>query len=363
MRPHWANCITHRDEELVAFIGEYFAQPHRLCVLVGGAGFDPRARRIPELLNTALRTRLHAFLVREERGNPAANLQAAADANEAELRSKIGSCTVAKIPIFAEDDNAPVGGTRLVAALKKYTMPPDLTDIVLDMSALSIGVAFPAARILLDHSEKHPEISFHVMVTSNPDLDTRISGEPDDRVVSVRGYAGTLPLGDFPTARIWLPQLARGRGGALDRIRGSLDDVYGTCPMLPFPAANPRRADELITEFGSQLQDDWEVDPRDLIYVSERNPLDSYRTISTLKRRYDQTVDGVYDPQLVLSPVGSKVMAIGAMMAAIEHDLPVEYVETVRYDFRGASEGTAANPDKIVHVWLDGPIYGGLPIS
>jgi hypothetical protein len=359
MRPHWTNCITHRDEHLVAFIAEYFAQADRRCLLVGGAGFDPRARRIPELLNTALGDRLHAFMIREERGNPAANLQAAADANEAELRSKIGSCTVEKIAIFAEDDDAPVGGARLVSALKKYQMPTGLTDIILDMSALSIGIAFPSSRMLLDYSEAHPGVSFHVMVTSNPDLDTRISGEPDDRVVSIRGFAGSLPTGDLPTARIWLPQLARGRGGALDRIRGSLDDIYGTCPMLPFPAGNPRRADELIGEFGSQLQDDWEVDPRDLIYVSERNPLDSYRTISTLKERYDQTVTGVYDPQLVLSPVGSKVMAIGAMMAAIEHQLPVEYVETVRYDFTGLREETAASPDKIVHVWLDGPIYGG----
>jgi hypothetical protein len=298
-------------------------------------------------------------MIREERGNPAENLQLWADANEAHFRSTIANCTVERIQIFAEDDDAPVGGPRLVSTLQNYTMPSGLTDIVLDMSALSIGISFPAARMLLAYSEARPGLSFHVMITTDPELDNRISGEPDDRVVNIKGFSGILSAGDLPTARIWLPQLAQGRGAALDRIRGSLDDVYGTCPMLPFPAANPRRADELITEFGSQLRDDWEVDPRDLIYVSERNPLDSYRTISTLNQRYDRTVADVYDPQLVLSPIGSKVMAVGAMMAAIEHELPVAYVETVRYDFADTDGDTSACPYKIVHVWLDGPIYGG----
>jgi hypothetical protein len=360
MRPHWENCITHLDERLIAFIDEYFRQAGRQCLIVGGAGFDPRARRIPDLLGAALGSALHAFMIREERGNPAANLQERADANEAHLRSSIANCVVESIHIFAEDDDAPVGGPRLVSALRKYAMPAGLTDIVLDMSALSIGIAFPAARMLLAISEADPNVSFHVMITTDPDLDSRITGEPDDRVVSIKGFSGLLSASDLPTARIWLPQLAHGRGGALNRIRGSLSDVYGTCPMLPFPAANPRRADELITEFGSQLRADWEVDPRDLIYVSERNPLDSYRTISTLKQRYDQTVADVYDPQLVLSPVGSKVMAVGGMMAAIEHNLLVSYVETVRYDFASSESQSTAAPDSMVHVWLDGPIYGGL---
>lgn len=134
--------------------------------------------------------------------------------------------------------------------------------------------------------------------------------------------------------------------------------VYKTCPILPFPARNPRRADELITEFGDELRA-WDVDTRDLIYVSEKNPLDSYRTLSTLKRRYDDTVDQVFAPQLILSPVGSKVMATGALMAAIEHELPVQYVETRRYEFDQAFGPLLAASDMMVHIWLSGPIYNG----
>ena len=69
---------------------------------------------------------------------------------------------------------------------------------------------------------------------------------------------------------------------------------------------------------------------------------------------------GVYVPQLILSPLGSKVMAAGAMMAAIEHELTVQYVETLRYDFdctAGADESDAR--EMIVHIWLHGPVYAG----
>ncbi|HEX8513647.1 MAG TPA: hypothetical protein VF688_11150 [Allosphingosinicella sp.] len=360
MRPHWQNCITHRDARVDEFVSDYFAQAHRRCLVVGGAGFDPRALHVPKLLQSVLGPRLSALMIREERGNPTQSLQIRADTNEADLKSLIPSCSVIKVQVFA-DDGAPVGGARIAAELKQFSMPADLTDIVLDMSALSIGIGFPAARLLLEYSERNPELSFHLMITSNPALDETIRSEPDDRVMSVRGYAGALPPRILPISQIWLPQLAHGRAAALTSIRASLDGVYRTCPMLPFPAENPRRADELITEFGNQLSDDWEVHEGDLIYASEHNPLDSYRTISALKRRYDEVVEEVYEPQLILSPVGSKVMAVGAMMAAIEHELPVLYVETVRYDLPspGGGEG-GPSPDRIVHVWLDGPIYGGL---
>jgi hypothetical protein len=63
----------------------------------------------------------------------------------------------------------------------------------------------------------------------------------------------------------------------------------------------------------------------------------------------------------VLSPIGSKVMAIGSLMAAIDHDLTVQYVETLRYELSDRTAGTTQQGDKMVHVWLHGPVYAGYP--
>jgi hypothetical protein len=128
--------------------------------------------------------------------------------------------------------------------------------------------------------------------------------------------------------------------------------------VLPFPARDPRRADALISEYENELVNEWQVDPRDIVYVSERNPLDCYRTLSTLKLRYDRTVEGTFEPHVILSPIGSKVMATGALMAAIEHDLTVQYLETLRYEWDRRTPARDDPPDMMVHVLLSGPAYG-----
>lgn len=365
MRPHWENCITHFDTGVSGFIDDYFSQTSRRCVLVAGAGFDPRAKSVPHRLAATMGARVHGLFIREDRGDPAINLQQLAEQNEARLKSIIADCDVSHVQIFSADDGAPIGGHGARSALEKYKWPAEVTDIVLDMSALSTGVGFPLARMLLEYAEAKPGLSLHVMVVSNPELDDRIVGEPSLQVQAVRGYSG--PSGGYealPVARIWLPQLGRGRVDTLRRIRTTLDNVYKVCPIVPFPARNPRRADELLAEYQAPLLNEWQVDARDLIYVSERNPLDCYRTISTLKSRYDQTVKDVFFPQIILSPFGSKVIAVGAMMAAIEHNLSVQYVETLRYEFETeVLDESEAPPDMAVHVWLHGPIYGSYDLE
>ncbi|WP_029874738.1 hypothetical protein [Rhizobium leguminosarum] len=359
MRDHWGNCVTHFDEEVEGFIAEYFGQSDRKCFLVAAAGFDPRSPIIPNLLSKTLGSNLHAVFVREERGeNNEEVLRTSADQNEEELRKTISNSRVERITIFDPADNAPIGGNRVAAVLSGIQLPEGTTDLVLDMSALSMGIAFPAARILLDIAERSDGLNLHLMIASNPELDVSIVGEPGEKVQSVRGFAGNAGRDvDIPKARIWLPQLAQKRRGALERIKASLTDLYKICPILPFPARDPRRADALIEEFGDEIRGDWAVDSRDFMYVSERNPLDSFRSIEMLRRRYENTVKDIFDPQLILSPVGSKVMAAGAMMAAIKYELTVQYVEVLRYEI----DETAAKAPKmdIVHVWLDGPIYKG----
>ena len=355
MRPHWDNAISHTDEAVRTFIGEYFGDTDRRCLLVAAAGFDPRSQTLSRLLAQTLGDRLNILLIREERGRPNSNLVNAADTNEEAMRRLVTNSTVERVDVFG-DDGAPVGGPRIAAVLARTQLADNCTDVVLDMTALSIGVAFPAARLLLTRCEAAPARAFHLMISADPNLEDRIVSEPGDRPMSVRGFSGATADGTLDPAKIWMPQLARGRGATLDLIGGHIGECYKICPILPFPAGDPRRADTLLAEHISRLVDEWQVDPRDIVYLSEGNPLDSYRTISTLQARYTNAMSGVYDPQIVLSPIGSKVMAAGALMAAIEHDLSVQYLETVRYDL--PSPGAAVGEELLVHLLLSGPAYG-----
>ena len=344
MRNHWNNCITHFDDDVGTFIESFFGEEHRRCLLVGAAGFDPRSQRIAKMLSDVLGPRLSGIFIREERGQRDAELLGRADDNAAALKQLVPDCEILYVDVFG-DDGAAIGGPRIAAKLGAYSIDGGITDIVLDMSALSIGIGFPAAKMLLSDCENVGR-SFHLFIVSNPELDDSIVSEPADRPMPVKGFSGSEALdGLLDPARIWIPQLAKGRKAALTKIGLSVGECYKICPVLPFPARDPRRADGLISEYENELVNEWQVDPRDLVYVSERNPLDCYRTLSTLKQRYYKTVNGTFEPKIVLSPIGSKVMAAGALMAAIEHNLTVQYLETVRYEFNAPDNSTDKTED------------------
>src|SRR3546814_16727788 len=95
------------------------------------------------------------------------------------------------------------------------------------------------------------------------------------------------------------------------------------------------------------MVDEWQIDPRDIVYASERNPLDCYRTLSTLAARYRQAVTDVFAPSIVIPPIGSKVMAAGAFMAALEHNLSVQSNATVRSDFDPSSRQGEDAPENL----------------
>lgn len=356
MRKHWENCITNFDAAVDDFVADYFADASRRVLLVAAAGFDPRSRRISQMLADTLGSRLSALYVREERPGASEALIEQADENEAALKAIVPDSVVIEIEVFAED-GAPVGGSRIVSCLSEHPVADEVTDVILDLSALSIGVGFPAARMLLEDCESTENRSFHLMIVSNPEMDDKISSVPSSRAGSVKGFSPPIEDDAQGLAQVWIPQLARGRALALTQIGAAIPSRYKICPLLPFPARNPRRADDLLAEYRTELVDEWEVDPRDVVYASERNPLDCYRTLSTLKTRFDRTMKGTYEPRMVLSPVGSKVLAAGALMAAIEHDMAVQYLETESYLFDSDMFGPSEAPDMTVHLILSGPLY------
>src|SRR3546814_3977298 len=98
-----------------------------------------------EMLAAAMGDRLIGLFIREERGTPDAGLLVAAEANAAALQAAVPASEVAAIEIFGVD-GAPVGGARIGALVGSYEIPEDVSDVVLDMTALSIGIGFPAAK-------------------------------------------------------------------------------------------------------------------------------------------------------------------------------------------------------------------------
>ena len=349
----WDPCIAHRGEDVAEFLAQYFGQPDRRIFLVAGAGFDPRARTVAlKLGGTA--TCMRTLLVKENRPDPAPSQISDADGNTAALLASLTDVRVEPIQVF-ESDGAVVGGRRIISILSRECFE-GVTDVIVDISALSVGISFPIIRYFVEHSEGEDTANLHVFVAHNPPLDANIHSIPSDTPSYVHGFKGGSTLSaNANAARLWLPQLASGRPGALGPLYDFVepDDI---CPILPFPASNPRLGDALADEYLTQLENTWEVDTRRIVYADEGDPLDLYRTILKLDDLRQPVFEEAGGSMLVISPLGSKVMALGALMAALERNLPVAYLEALDYEVAPTVPATPDGSD-LIHIWLEGDAY------
>jgi hypothetical protein len=137
------------------------------------------------------------------------------------------------------------------------------------------------------------------------------------------------------------------------------DDV---CPILPFPSHDPRAGDSLIAHYLDEFQSGWEVDGRDIIYAGENDPQDLYRTLRRLHELRRSVFQETGGSVVILSPMGNKALAIGALMAAYELEFAVAYVESEGYNPENvrvaADQGRAP---ELIHLWLAGDVYAQAP--
>lgn len=355
----WDPCVVHRNGDIDGFLASHLSAPDRSVLLVAGAGFDPRCCAVANRLGDA-GISVGALLIRESRPNPPPEETDRAEANTEALRGRVPESQLLSIEIFGPD-NAVVGGRNVVESLRHQKLS-GVTDVIVDISALPVGITFPIVRYFAEYSGRRGAyMNLHVFVAHDPGIDAMIRPRAGDAPGYIHGFKGRSTLSDTDdAARLWLPQLAPGQGVALGRLYDFLEP-HDTCPILPFPASDPRLGDALAEEYLTELEDTWEVDTRNLVFSDEGDPLDLYRTILKLDDLRKPVFSETGGSLLILSPLGSKVMALGGLMAALERDLPVAYVEAIDYDI-DASLPEAVDGSNLVHLWLEGDAYPGFAV-
>ena len=231
------------------------------------------------------------------------------------------------------------------------------TDIVVDASALSVGVSFPIIRYFVEYIGRlRRSVNLHVFVVHDPRLDDDITSIASDKAGYIHGFKGGATLSDMSSvALLWLPQLATGMRRPLQLLYDFVVP-HDTCPILPFPSYDPRFGDTLAGEYLTEIEETWSVDARNIVHADEADPIDLYRTILRLDDLRRPVFAETGGSVLILSPLGSKLMALGAMMAALERDLPVAYVESIDYEVKSDMPERIDRPD-FIHLWLEGDVY------
>jgi hypothetical protein len=355
--PRWDRCIHHRDDAAERFVRNYFKAEDRRVVLIAGAGFDPRTSQMTELLSEVAKNRVRAIFLREERPAPDSNLVDSANENVGRLTKLISDHTLESFDVFDKTDSAPVGGRRVIGVLKNRLNPTGHTDLVVDCSALSVGVCFSITKYCMEMAEQGG-FNLHLTVIDHPDTDSAIDATHCGRPSSPHGFQGDWQLAKFAkAARLWLPQLGQGKRSVLEEVHKFVNP-HEVCPILPFPASRPRSSDTLIEGYGDLFEGRWKVDARDLIYAHEKSPLDLYRAILRIDDARQRVFRETGGSQVILSPVGSKAVALGMLMAALERNFAVVLVESLAYKATTAVLDVASRQSgELVHIWLHGEAY------
>lgn len=339
-------------DDVDEFIADYFPTAGA-TLLIGNVGFSADVLYFPERLGPLPNVDMRFFHERRP-AVPASITQLACDRVE-ELR-KLGasSVEVVDVAILAED-GAPVGGRNACAQVHQWLKDKKYTDVVVDATGMSRCTAFPIVKLLYQLSQR-TEIRVHLMVADSDHAFANIESVSNDRGDWMHGFPAESETDDFAEAlKLWIVQLSEKAGTSLQTMFRELESPEEVCPVLPFPAANPRRADELLFEHREYWQREWFESPLNFIRAHESDPMDVFHSISRLHTTRVEALTGSgMMSQTILSPVGRRLPGIGMLLAALAYGLPIFYLETVGYDIKGdLVPGARSTPTHRWHFRVD----------
>nr|AAC24511.1 unknown [Mesorhizobium loti]CAD31407.1 HYPOTHETICAL PROTEIN [Mesorhizobium japonicum R7A] len=366
------------DSDFTMFWRRRLSAKKRKVLLVIGRGFDVRT------LETA--RRLHALdadisvwqLVFDNGLGDSPKRSELTATNHEGLLKLVPAEKIVAVPI---EIGGPVGAAvtprNTKASLDRAGDCRDFDDVIVDISAMPRMVALTAVSVLLFKLDKlaeanGPSVNLHVTTSESVSADLGAAkGSLRDSVTFVLGFSGHLEeqtTQNWP--RVWFPVLGEGQRDRLHLIQDHVnpDEI---CPVIPFPTRKPRRGDEVVGEHRDTLFDDFKVEPANILLASEYNPFEAYRQIFTAMERYKKALKPMGGCKLFVSPLSSKLLSIGVLLACYDHkfgkgssdrfDVGIPYVETAVY---GDPEQNAETADFELHsLWIRGEWEEPIPAT
>jgi hypothetical protein len=355
--------MTHWDHPLLVSeqtFDDVWSRPSDDPILfVAGSGFDPRATAVLDRLAGTTHRRIDGVLIElpEDATDLAVRPRAVAN------RARIGELITATGGELHQQDlpqfNDPGALGRIVSrGFQRSGLLDHHCEVVVEISAMPRSVFFPLIRGILERAHEPIDDQrwtgdLHVAVCENPEADENILEEGTTAMAPIGGFARVG--GETPATTIWVPVLGEGAVARARRLYEELepDEV---CPVLPWPARDPRRGDRIVLEHRQLLFEEIRLEPRNVIHGAERNPFDLYRTLGRLHERYCQSLSPLGPVSMVLSSHSSKLLSVGVLLTAYEHGLEVQHVSPGTYGLRDGAHGLREH-DEIFDLWLTGEPY------
>lgn len=323
----WDPYILVQNDDFQKFWKQHLASRRRRLAVIAGLGFDTRACLASrQILDAGGEGERDLWLVCYEHGQVDADvlkpLVAENDqAFEAAFKTR-GAIHRLQLNMRGEDGRFN-SGPATQKLMRGHDALGNYDDLVIDISAMPRMIAMTVVGFFLDRFDTRkkagqPIPNLHVAVAESVPLDMEVSEESlQEEVVYVPGFTGRANAASISNPKVWLPVLGEGQRLRLQRIFEKLEPNE-ICPIIPFPSRNPRRGDALIEEYRQVLFEEYRVDPRNIVYASEFNPFEAYRQIFNTVVRYREALGELGSCRAIISPLSSKLLSVGALLAAYD---------------------------------------------
>jgi hypothetical protein len=277
--------------------------------------------------------------------------------NEKALAAISNATCIASSDVLLQDSGRyPSGGRSALSFIGGiFDQLKPFRHIIVDIGGLPRSVFYPLISFLCKRADQGVLANVHVAVLDDAAIDSKIQlsefGDAD--------YIHTFRL-EGAKKMVWLPVIGSHERDRILKIFAQIkSDCVETCPILPFPALPLRKADDILIENSDVLYQELGITPGNILLCDERNPFDIYRKILNIHDYYrDKLAPLVGDITAVVSPLSSKLLSLGMLLAAIERHLPVSYVEAGLYNVEAdAFDGCALLDYEPLEVWLTGEPY------
>lgn len=387
----WNRYVFRRGTDVQDTWDQMFQQrrlenrPVRL-LYVGGRGFDVRAQVVMDRFIGSIQSaaciveKAELLLVGFTQYQLSDDLRNETVENARALEQRFASIgtsqTVMIDPTTEDEDDLSASNALRIGTARVLRAITDQTDIVLDVSSLPRIVYLSLMLALLERlvpTREHDAplaasgINLQILVGEDVDLDSKIQSEdPSNELVLIPGFASALQTEstrDWPL--VWFPVLGENRVAQLQKVLyDQIPESAEICPVLPHPSRDPRRADRLLIEYKQLLFDTSKTPLTNILYAHESNPFEAYRQLLGAMQRYQRSFSVIGGCRLVVTPLASKLITLGAALACYEmrldivdgnYGVAIPYAEPKRYVVSAAA--LHASKPEVSAIILTGDAY------
>lgn len=324
-------------------------------LIISGLGFDPRSMQSAIILQKkGIRPSLLPidFAVSTDRLDK--NIKQAIDNNTVVLETIRTIHDPIKIDMF-DDYNSSIGGRQLVN--KVYTLFDKISeykDIIVDIGGLPRVLFAPLLSFLIENQTLSKIGNIHVASLPDEILDKGIKSDQILEPSFIYGFNKPLSEDKF----VWIPIIGKSDSTRLRNIYNRIEkNCIEICPILPLHPENTRITDRLLFDLRNVLFSEISTLNNNIMYVDRRSPFFIYREILKLSEYYTKLLSEFGEIKVLITPIDDKTSSVGAIMAAVEKQLPIMYADTISYKVTDGNLLLEKVHSEPMEIWLAGEAY------